>query len=79
MNKDWRLSDQMEYLNEKKLIRAVFKSNAKNDHEHCEFCWEKFSELEDDLHQGYCTIDRYYWICEECYNDFKEMFNWKLV
>lgn len=31
------------------------------------------------LHIGYCTCDRYRWICEQCYNDFKELFDWKLV
>ena len=43
-------------------------------HEHCEFCWEK--ALADKSCVFYCTDDLYYWICEECFRDFREMFNW---
>ena len=25
----------------------------------------------------YCTEDMKHWICEECFNDFKEQFNWQ--
>lgn len=45
---------------------------------HCNFCWATFSEYDDDLHEGYCTPDETYWICPECFNDFKEMFHWTL-
>ena len=27
----------------------------------------------------YCTIDNYHWICENCFNDFKDMFKWTVV
>ena len=43
-------------------------------HEHCEFCWEK--ALTDKPCTFYCTEDMYYWICEECFKDFSEKFNW---
>jgi hypothetical protein len=46
-------------------------------HEHCEFCWEKFSAHPDTLHEGYATNDDYFWICPTCYQDFREMFQWK--
>lgn len=42
-------------------------------HEHCEFCWEK--AMTDIPCTFYCTEDMKYWICEECFNDFKEQFN----
>lgn len=72
---DWRLTNQINYL---KDVKLKYKNYALmvTDHDHCEFCWTKFDE---DNCYGYCTIDMYHWICEECYNDFKEMFNWELV
>ena len=45
-------------------------------HEHCEFCWEK--ALTDKDCVFYCTEDMYYWICAECFRDFREKFNWKV-
>lgn len=50
-----------------------------NDHEHCAFCWTTISEYSGDLHEGYCTLDEYTWICPECYEDFKEDFHWTLA
>ena len=33
----------------------------------------KFSESDGDLRSGYSTADGKFWICDECFNDFKEM------
>ena len=71
---DWRLTDQKEYLYGKELIRAVFRETETNDHEHCIFCWFKLTNPA----QGYCTLDRYHWICDTCFRDFREAFNWKI-
>lgn len=77
---DWRLRDQQDYLFQKKLSHCNYKQlSPKSDHDHCEFCWKKFSLYDGDSHVGYCTSDKYYWICDECYTDFKEMFEWELV
>ena len=77
---DWRLFNQEEYLKGKDwVLKKYIKYRTDWDHDHCEFCHETFSEEEGDLHQGYATTDNYYWICEKCYNDFKDMFKWKLV
>lgn len=77
---DWRLFHQKDYLMNKELVKSKYtKLSKKWDHDHCAFCWDKFSENEGDLTQGYCTIDRKYWICEECFNDFKEMFSFKVI
>ena len=35
--------------------------------------------LPEDLHAGYCTEDEYWWICEACFHDFQDMFQWKVV
>lgn len=78
-NNDWRLQGQEEYLQDKVLYYKKYHKHSKEwDHEHCDFCGAKISEYSDDLHEGYCTENEEYWICEECYNDFKEMFNWKI-
>jgi hypothetical protein len=56
--------------------------SEKQDHEHCAFCWERFSLYEGDLQAGYCTRPQNTagaeWICPECFADFKEMFGWTL-
>ena len=44
-------------------------------HEHCAFCFEK--ALTDNECIFYCTEDMKSWICEECFLDFKEEFNWE--
>ena len=43
-------------------------------HEHCEFCWDK--AMSDTEGTFYCTEDMYYWVCHECFDDFKNDFNW---
>lgn len=53
-----------------------------SDHDHCEFCGAKFAEPElipDALHVGYATADEYRWVCEECFDDFRERFGWNVV
>lgn len=73
MSDDWRLANQMKYLYRKKLIRTLFeRENEEWDHEHCQFCCDKISESE----MAYATENKYYWICPECFGDFKEMFEW---
>ncbi len=72
---DWRLLNQKEYLMNAVLKKADYtKPSEKWDHDHCAFCWDKFGENADDLKQGYCTIDQKFWICKECFDDFKETF-----
>lgn len=79
-NNDWRLLNQKEFLMNAKLIKTNYvKKSEKCDHDHCAFCWDKFSENGEDLTQGYCSADRKYWICEECFNDFKEMFKFTVI
>jgi hypothetical protein len=75
---DWRLTNQENYLRGITLLYKKYKDrNSKVDHDHCEFCFEKFSDSDSDLQEGYCSEDEYYWICPQCYNDFKELFQWK--
>jgi len=40
---------------EAKLVFYTFNSSIR-DHDHCDFCWEKFSEHSGDLHEGYFAL-----------------------
>lgn len=78
---DWRLTGQEDYLLSAKLKEVIpsdhlkVLDNPEYFHEHCEFCMTK---PEDNKEQKfYCTLDNYRWICEECYNDFKEKFRFE--
>lgn len=76
---DWRLRNQEDYLMNETFVKAEYrKPFEKWDHDHCDFCWAKFSEFDGDLHKGYCTKNECIWICEDCYEDFKDMFQWKI-
>jgi hypothetical protein len=77
---DWRLTGQEKYLKAVSLVRKQYRNPTEScDHKHCEFCWDKFSEHPEDLHVGYATLDDYHWICEPCFNDFREMFQWNVI
>jgi ribosomal protein L37AE/L43A len=81
MNNDWRLfREQDKYLYGVTLIQQDYHpSDSKNDHDHCEFCMEKFGKGTDDLKSGYSTLDNSIWICPKCYEDFKNNFLWKVI
>ena len=78
MNKDWRLVKQENYLFGKSLTKKKFIPIGQCDHAHCAFCWEKFGQDDNWLSIGYCTYDGHHWICEQCYQDFKEKFEWNV-
>lgn len=77
---DWRLQGQEKYLKGVVLQRKKYQRYRPGwDHDHCEFCGAKFSEgLPDTLHEGYSTTDNYHWICDDCFKDFKDQFEWKV-
>ena len=77
LGEDWRLQGQERYLVGAELEFRPFDGSLR-DHDHCEFCGEKFSPGEGDLHRGWCTPDGYHWVCEECFRDFRERFGWKV-
>lgn len=78
MAQDWRLVNQHKYLQGKKLKLTTFSPSQSCDHKHCAFCWDKFGQDDDMLHRGYCTADKLHWICELCYLDFKDIFQWTI-
>jgi hypothetical protein len=81
---DRRLQGQEKYLRGVTLVHRRYRRYPKDpnwDHDHCEFCWAKFM-IEDSpgvLHQGYATEDDCRWICEQCFADFADMFEWRVV
>lgn len=76
---DWRLQGQEKYLMGVTVKKSPYKIYREGwEHDHCEFCNKKFSLKDGDLHEGYTTEDYYRWICQECYEDFKEQFKWVL-
>jgi hypothetical protein len=82
MNKsesDWRLNSQEDYLQGKKLRLTKFvMKDPRWDHEHCEFCWGKFMEnTPGTMQSGYVDEDNN-WICQTCFEDFRERFEWQL-
>ncbi len=83
MTEDWRLRDQEKYLKGVTLHRKRYQRYSSTwDHDHCAFCWAKFAEenlIPDALHEGYTTADNYHWVCESCFEDFKDRFGWREV
>ena len=83
MENDWRLNGQEDYLINVSLKYTRYVSSKTNEHEHCIFCWHKFMEDCIDVIDcsifGYLTLDNKYWICDKCFEDFKELFKWDIV
>lgn len=81
MIEDWRITNQFEYLYKVKLRHIAYQQSSENwEHEHCCFCFDKFSlTIHNALKVGYCTLDQYFWICENCFNDFKSEFEWEII
>jgi len=72
---DWRRQNQEQVLLAAQLRRGPWRQYSPEwDHDHCEFCTAKFSAREGDLKSGYSTLDDYFWICETCFEDFREEF-----
>lgn len=62
---DWRFQGQEKYLLSKTLVYKKYcNKTTTSDHDHCEFCSEKFSTaISDTLTEGYTTTNDYHWIC----------------
>ncbi|MBX9791892.1 MAG: hypothetical protein K2Y37_23460 [Pirellulales bacterium] len=83
---DWRLkiepSDKPWIKGAVLRWRTYFAPSARWDHDHCVFCWDKFSEtIPDALRAGYATEDDRprHWICDECFEGFRERFGLVVV
>lgn len=77
---DWRLQGQERYLKGVEISWAPYEPFREGwDHDHCEFCNRKFALKGGDFTEGYVTRDKYHWICRDCYEDFKSLFDWRVV
>lgn len=77
---DWRLQGQERYLSGVELCWSSYEPFREGwDHDHCEFCGRKFAVEGGDFTEGYRTLDGYHWISKDCYDDFKGLFNWRVV
>ncbi len=84
---DWRLTGQERFLLGVTLHWSQWAPPGDNpawDHDHCDFCWKKFvgsgsPESAEIEREGYTTDDRKHWICSECFEDFKDRFQWKVA
>jgi len=81
---DWRLRGQERYLRGADLYWRAYRrfgGNPEWDHDQCSFCWAKFmvEDHPDVLHEGYCTLDEYHWICSRCFDTFKDLFGWRTI
>lgn len=76
---DWRLAGKEHiFLGAKLYWKTYWRYSETWDHDHCIFCWAKFMDADypDALRAGYVTEDDYTWVCETCFNDFKDRYQW---
>ena len=76
---DWRIMGQPGYLFQKKIIFKKFipyMDSEHPEHAHCEFCNDYFSQQDNYLKEGFYEPYSKSWICEQCVNDFKQLFQW---
>ncbi len=76
---DWRkdflyiVEDTVGYSFQKKF----FLTTKDNDHTHCAICWKKIGCSDDSRQDGYYCKANSYWLCCECFFDFKKQYKWK--
>ena len=76
---DWRLTNQQKYLQGVAIWWKKYSRYSQSwDHDHCAFCWATFSECEGTQY-GYATEGNYHWICNQCFEDFKDLFDWHVI
>lgn len=74
---DWRLLNDVEHLKKAEINPTDGEEICKYAPKlkYCGFC---LTPVQDNFHQWwFVTRDLSCCICEECYNDFKEIFGWK--
>jgi hypothetical protein len=79
---DWRLTNQQSYLHGVALRRRKYSPpNDEWEHDHCAFCWAKFMSGggPEALREGYADEGERHWICERCYEDFQDLFDWRVI
>lgn len=80
---DWRLDIAQEPSFYEKFtweLKKWTQTRSNWDHDHCDFCGTEISNIINDEIQniGWTNDDEYYWICETCFDDFKDLYQWKI-
>jgi hypothetical protein len=76
---DWRITNQANYLTGAVFEKRIWHTKQPHwDHNHCAFCAQKFSERPVDLREGYCTLDGEHWVCPTCFEDFEDIFGFRV-
>ena len=74
---DWRIMGQEGYLIGKSLQHRQFRRElCYKDFDQCEFCWACFDGDSAAPMRAYYVPEERVWICEACYKDFQEHFQW---
>jgi len=83
---DWRRRGQEQYLRGVRLTWKRYQPRRPSwDHEHCEFCWQKFMVADDADRAGYTNLAGAgtrageWWICKACFDDFTDELEWVVV
>lgn len=77
---DWRRTGQERFLLGVRLVHERYRERSPLwEHDHCEFCFAKFSEAPGDLDRGVRTEDGSRWICLACFHDFRAEFRWTVA
>jgi len=84
---DWRRTGQERFLGKRKFWHAKYERWSEAwDHDHCLFCWETFrADNGPWLNEGWatdrdeCRGERYYWVCENCFQDFREELEFQIT
>lgn len=76
---DWRRQGQEAYLSGATWEKRSYQSTPSWDHDHCEFCYTKFSTDASDLNIGYLSVEGSRWVCESCFADFEQEMGWRLL
>lgn len=80
ITEDWRYRTAAPDLRGQTLWKERWRAPRPSwDHDHCEFCWAKFSEsIEGALREGYVTAGGREWVCPACFADFRDAFDFTL-
>ena len=54
-------------------------TSEERDHEHCLVCREGIGEYEGGFREGYYLREKNTWVCENCFNGFKDKCKWKVA
>ena len=78
---DWRWTGKQSYLQGLSFEFGPYHRYSRTwDHDHCELCFAKFSEdAAESLHHGFHAEHEGRWVCDVCFDDFRERFAWTVT